>query len=127
VLAQDDGLVTSIVLSLFSDRRARADDIIPGGDSDRRGWWGDLVPPVEGDEFGSRLWLLSREKTTPQTLNRAREYAQEALAWLVADGHAKAVTVEAEETRRGVLGLLVVVTLTDGSQLDQRYQVPLAS
>ena len=126
-LAQDDGLVTAIIISLFSNRRARADDQLPAGGNDRQGWWGDLLPPVAGDQIGSRLWLLRREKTTPQTLNRAREYAQEALQWLVDDGQVSQVEVETEETRRGVLGMLIKVILLDGSQLEAVLNVDLNS
>jgi phage gp46-like protein len=46
---------------------------------------------------------------------------------LVPDGHASLVEVEAEETRRGVLGLLVRVTLVDGSNLNESYSLPVSS
>lgn len=95
-LATDAGLRTAVMVSLFTDRRARADDILPGDPADRRGWWGDLEPRVANDLIGSRLWLLAREKATSAALNRAREYAAEALAWLVADGVARTVDVEVE-------------------------------
>jgi phage gp46-like protein len=106
-LAEDDGLETAVILSLFTDRRAEDDDIIPDGTADRRGWWADAWPEIAGDRIGSRLWLLSREKQRREVLNRAREYAREALAWLVADGIARAIEVEAEIARPGVLGLSV--------------------
>jgi len=124
-LAQDDSLDTAIILSLFSDRRARADDELPDNSGDRRGWWGDLVPPVEGDQIGSRWWLLRREKNTLNTLNRAREYALEALQWLVTDGLAAKVEVEAEAVRREVLGVRVMVTLPSGDVLRRRYSLPV--
>lgn len=60
-LQLDDSLQTSILISLFSDRRARADDVLSGADGDRRGWWADAYPQIEGDQIGSRLWLLSRK------------------------------------------------------------------
>ena len=40
-LATDDGLRTAVIISLFTDARARADDPLPEADADRRGWWGD--------------------------------------------------------------------------------------
>lgn len=104
---EDDGLESAVVISLFTDRRAESDDEVEG--DDRRGWWGDLFPAVEGDRIGSRLWLLSREKQLPSVLIRAREYASEALQWLIDDGVASAVTVEAEVVRQGLLGLQVVI------------------
>jgi phage gp46-like protein len=121
-LATDDGLATAIVVSLFSDRRARADDQLPdGADGDRRGWWGDLAPPVEGDQLGSRLWLLAREKQLPSVVARAREYAEEALAWLVEDGIAERVEVAAEITRPGMLGLGIVIHRPQGGREEHRF------
>lgn len=111
-LATDDGLQTAVVISLFTDRRADAADL-PSGSSgaDQRGWWGDSFAEVEGDRIGSRLWLLAREKQTPATLLKARDYAKEALQWLIDDGIAREVLVQAEWVagRNGVLALTVQI------------------
>jgi len=130
-LATDEGLAAAVVISLFTDARARPEDFLPddarvpgeaaaygasGADlaRDRRGWWGDLVPPRQAAEMaehrtGSRFWLLSREKQTPETLRRAEEYAREALEWLIADGIARAVQVTAFIPRAGWLGLQITI------------------
>lgn len=112
-LAQDDGLETAIVISLFTDRRANDDDVLPSGGDDRRGWWGDTFAEVDGDRIGSRLWLLAREKQLPEVLVRAKQYAEEALQWLIDDGIARAVYVTAEAVTTnapaGTLGLLIEV------------------
>ena len=104
-LTTDDGLDTAILISLFTDARARADDAIPDGD-DPRGWWGDAFTAA-GDETGSRLWLLSREKQTASVLERARSFAREALSWLIEDGVARTVdvTVEAQPNDRLAIGV----------------------
>jgi phage gp46-like protein len=122
-LQLDDGLQTSILISLFSDRRARADDVLPGADGDRRGWWADAYPQIEGDQIGSRLWLLSREKELAEPLRRAKEYAEEALAWLVADGIAARVEVITSVPRRGVLGLAVAVKRLDGGLENYQFDM----
>ena len=48
-LLREDGLATSVILSLFLDRRAEADDELPdapaGVLSPRRGWVGDALAP----------------------------------------------------------------------------------
>lgn len=93
-LAADDGLQTAVVLSLFTDRLAELTDLPEG--AGRRGWWGDAYADVDGDRIGSRLWLLAREKLSQQTLTKAAGYAREALQWLVDDGVASAVNVQAE-------------------------------
>ena len=122
-LQLDDGLQTSILISLFSDRRARADDVLPGADGDRRGWWADAYPQIEGDQIGSRLWLLSREKELAEPLRRAKEYAEEALAWLVTDGIAARVEVITSVPRRGVLGLAVAVKRLDGGLENYQFDM----
>jgi phage gp46-like protein len=119
-LVSDHGLKTAALISLFTDRRARDDDELPDSTStDKRGWWGDLVSPeVEGDEIGSRLWLLSREKTTPETLTRAEQYAKEALQWMIEDGVAASIKVKAERVssyNATRLDLSVVIRKVDGS------------
>jgi phage gp46-like protein len=88
-LVGDDGIVTPMVVSLFSDRVARADDplpeYMPGQHFDRRGWWGDLTRgDGRADPIGSRLWLLHREKELPEVVARATEYVTEALKWVKA-------------------------------------------
>ncbi|EPN56356.1 Phage GP46, partial [Pseudomonas syringae pv. actinidiae ICMP 19079] len=51
-------LLRSVVISLFTWRRAEADD--PIDDAERFGWWGDTYPTQANDRIGSRLWLLRR-------------------------------------------------------------------
>jgi len=121
-LATDAGLRTAVILSLFTDRRAEAYDVLPDASGDRRGWWADAYAD---DRIGSRLWLLAREKQQPQVLARAREYAEQALRWMVDDGLATRVSVTAETVRTGVLGLRIVITLADGSRFEQETSYAL--
>ena len=104
-LVVDDGLRTAVIISLFTDRRARPDDPLPQDGADPRGWWGDVAAEDEDDLIGSRLWLLKRAKRTPENAAKAREYVEEALAWMVRDRVAKAVTVTTEITPQGWLGI----------------------
>jgi phage gp46-like protein len=113
-LEEDDGLKTAVIISLFTDRRANADDALPSGD-DRRGWWGDTLADVSGDKIGSRLWLLNREKQLSSVLVRAREYAIEALQWLVEDGAARSINATADIVRQGVLGLTIEIARPNGT------------
>jgi phage gp46-like protein len=108
-LDEDGGIETAVVLSLFTDRRAQPGDPLPDDTAGRRGWWGDAFPAIEGDRIGSRLWLLSREKQVPAVLARAREYALEALQWMIDDGIAESVNVSAEVVSPGVLGLQIQI------------------
>lgn len=117
--SETDPLVRAVIISLFTWRRANADDVTEG---DKMGYWGDAIaPPAANDRIGSRLWLLRRAKLTQQTFNDAREYAQEALAWLVEDGAANRVDVLTE--RYGVDGLAMAVQIVrmDGSAITLRF------
>ncbi|PZW46846.1 phage gp46-like protein [Humitalea rosea] len=107
-LAEEDGLATCVLISLFCDRRARSDDEIPDGTADRRGWVGDALGD-DGDRWGSRLWLLARAKRLAETLRRAEDYAAEALAWLREDGLADTVDIAASYDAGGrlVLGIAI--------------------
>lgn len=112
LLADDDGLLTSVLISLFTDRRARADDVLPNadqGDTDRRGWWGDELNPDAADRIGSRLWLNESAKQLPVVLQRDKQYGQEALQWLVDDGIAANVAVEAFSPRSGIRALAIAI------------------
>ena len=113
-LATDDGLRTAILISLFTDARARPDDRLPDEGADPRGWWGNAHSPVPGRELGSRLWLLGREKLTGAVVERARAYAAEALAWLKDDGIVSALAVEAARIGNHLLALKVTVDRPNG-------------
>ena len=76
---------------------------------------------MPGDQFGSRLWLLSREKVVPETVARAKEYAEEALAWLIEDGVASRVVVTAEATDAGLVVMEVVIVRPGERDLTARF------
>lgn len=126
-LAIDDGLETAVLVSLFTDRRAEASDRLPDGETSRRGSWVDAFPTAPNDYLGSRLWLLAREKQLPEVLERAREYAADALRWLVDDKIAAAVNVTAEVVRSGVLGLRVEIRKPTGDVVNYRYETAWAA
>lgn len=113
-------LNTSVLISLFTDRRANGDDKLPDG-TDPRGWWADAM---DGYKWGSRLWLLERARNLPETLRLAEEYAKESLTWLVKDGIAKKVNVSAVAigSCQNTLGLLVEIYKPDGKSLKWKYR-----
>lgn len=118
-LASENPLVRAVIISLFTWRRANPDDVLPG--AERMGWWGDSFASIANDQIGSRLWLLSREKLIESTVQRARRYAEEALAWLVNDGVAARVQVVAERQGIYTLALGVTVFKSDGKPMDIRF------
>lgn len=109
-------LTRSVLISLFTWRRAADDDALD--DEERFGWWGDSFPSVADDRIGSRLWLLRRVKLTRQTQLDAEFYAREALQWLIDDGHCSAIEIQSERLDAQRLNLRTVLTLADGERLD---------
>jgi phage gp46-like protein len=112
-LATVSGLETSTVMSLFSDRRARVDEV--ADPMKRRGWIGNLVSDRPNDNFGSGLWLYEQRKLLPDVVAGVRNEAQAALEWQAEDGIAKSVTasVTSDPTKRSI-SLLVDTQIADG-------------
>lgn len=127
-LARDDGFESAVLISLFTDRRASLEQIRAGEDkADLRGWWGDYAAEVEGDQTGSLLWLLRREKQTRETLTRARQYAEQALAWMIEDRAVRQISVTAEYAGIGMMHIGVDLFRPDGTRLTYRYDYEWAA
>lgn len=114
-LLPDNGLATAVLISLFTDARAPQLSELPQGEKSVRGWWGDLGEHITG----SLLWLVQREKVLPEVALRAQEYAEAALAWMLEDGVAEAITVEATLVRP--IGLQLRITITRGASKQYSY------
>ena len=123
----DYGLTTAVLVSLYTDRRATVDDNIPDGTDNRRGWWGDSIAEIEGDRIGSRLWLLDRSKTVQDNLNRAKDYIEESLEWMVEDGIAAAIEVTTERveiglTREYTIGARIDILRNEGDAFSMLFE-----
>lgn len=112
VLQTGSDLSTAILISVFTDRVANADDVIPDGSGDPRGWWGDFGEAVP---IGSRLWLLERAKQNDDTLQRAYDYLTECLQWLLDDGVVAKFDILVEWTRDSMLGAQILAYRKDGT------------
>ncbi len=111
-----DELAQAVLISLFSWRKSESDDGVQV--PHRQGWWGDSFATVTGDRIGSRLWLLQREKVTPDVLVRARDYAKESLQWLVDDQVVTSVDVTASRIGNDQIALQVISQLKNGKRFD---------
>lgn len=111
-LAVDYSLETIVVASLFTDVEATPEEIEAAGLEMQRGWWAeaDSLRDPDRPRMGSKLWLLSRGKTTIETLRRAEVYGLEALRWMIDAGVAASVEVLASRPRVGMIGLEVTIT-----------------
>lgn len=123
-LTSGTDLETAVLISLFTDRRADPDDVIPDGTGDPRGWWGDLYLATP---LGSKLWLLDRSKKTEAVRQAAQDYASDALAWLIDDGIAAAVDVTAQwqagvDPSQGFLAMAIEIDQPDGRTQTFNFQ-----
>lgn len=122
-LVADEGLETAVAISLFTDRRV-TDEQLPQGITEKRGWWGDMFADNDGDQIGSRLWTLQREKKTQELLRLAEDYAREALQWLIEDGVASSIGATAQFTGEAQSRTWeIVVSITRPSGRTSRFEV----
>lgn len=112
-LKADDGLETAVIISLFTDQRVEVDEL-PQGQKSRRGWWGDLFPDFDGDQIGSKLWLLDSGKQLTSELPRYQRFAKNSLDWLIQDGVASDISVVATYPKIGQLLLEIEITRPSG-------------
>lgn len=110
------GLIRAVMISLYTWRRAATDD--PVDDEELYGWWGDSYPAIADDRIGSRLWLLRRVKLTEATQRDAEFYANEALSWMLDDGHVIGIEITSERADINRLNLGVILTITVGDRIE---------
>lgn len=90
---EEDGFDTSILMSLYEERRADESEV-----SDpllRRGWAGNAVPIEGHPEVGSKNWLLEQSRNNDNTVNFTINYTNQCLQWMKQDGHVERVVVTA--------------------------------
>jgi len=121
-LSTTESLYSAVLYSLFTDRLASADDVIPDGTDDRRGSWADDF--IDEESEGSKLWLLDRSKQTQTVLNDAEQYAREALQWILDDKLATRIDVAASWAKMGWLLLQITIYSGDKPLVDFSVEVP---
>lgn len=121
-LEYDDGLESSILISLYSDARVSLEELQPGEIS-RRGFWGDAVDNPENHNTGSKLWMLDRATITSELLESAREWCEEALQWLIDDRIAESVTVTTayKPTDRSVMEIGIQIVRPTGNRVAYKF------
>ncbi|AUQ42584.1 phage GP46 family protein [Yersinia ruckeri] len=106
-----DNLTRAVIISLFTWRRADPDD-----DSEQpMGWWGDSYPTIQNDRIGSRLYLLQRTTLTNNTIELARGYLEQALAWLKDDGIVSRIAINVQRRGTEILAAEITLYRNDGS------------
>ena len=80
IVSFDDQIAESIFVSLFSDGRYGA-----AIGSDKRGWWGSVLPGSADASFGCTSWLIEKGVMTDSSISWVRDSIKKSLAWLVSD------------------------------------------
>ena len=88
LVTTNEGLKHAVLESLFSDAEAYGWQADRFGNSDKRGW----CFKSNLNEHGSKVWLLLREKTTPETEAALVGYINKALAWVNEYGSFELIT-----------------------------------
>lgn len=94
---------TSILYSIFGERRASSDEVVEP--QRRRGWIGN------GPDFenGSKLWLYEQARLTRDILNRIEDEARKSLEWLVGEGFAVSIDNVTATVSSGRVGLSIEI------------------
>ena len=87
-----NGLENAVLISFFSNKRVTFEQLASDKE-DRQGWWADLVSEPQGDEIGSRLWLIEKRKIVNSTILELESIMKDALQWLIEDGIAERVVI----------------------------------
>ena len=116
-LVRDPGFETAILISLFSQARAGAEDKLPDREGGLRGYWGDTLT---ARKLGSKLWLLDRARITNETRAECEEYAKACLQWMVEDGIA--TEIKATSTRNGIYRIDTAIKIIQTNKLDVSFK-----
>lgn len=73
--------------------------------------------------LGSRLHELQREKDVARVATLAKQYTEQALAPILADGRATQITVSVDQPHNGRLHLLIEVVAASGETLTFKHPV----
>lgn len=121
-LKVSDGLEASILVSLFSDRRAAADEV--ADPMRRRGWIGNLISEVPGDNHGSGLWLYEQARMTGEVVVGVKAEAVQSLEWMVDERLIDTVDAQViSEPSKRQLTLLMSVTDPQGNESIRAYRL----
>ncbi len=123
---RDTALRDSVIIALFTDKRAPDGDPLPVENGDRRGWWADALSALN-DALGSLLWTLERSLVNNETATLARGFAEDALEYLTRDRIATEVLVEGSVVRfaglrPNAIQLDVTIRRGDAPDIALRFQ-----
>lgn len=115
-LATGHDLETAVLISLFSNRLAQRD--YRPVDGNAQGWWADAYSEKP---IGSRLWQFYRSKKTSTTRAAVIDAVQEGLKWMIDDGIASQVIVDAYFVTSGGLQINITIQRPNDADINLHY------
>ena len=116
-LTSIEGLTHAVLQSVLNHANSTSNDRARMQNNERGGCWHETYVPA----IGSRDWTLLREKLTDQTVIRAKRFIEDALQWLVDDGHIMSADIEVKRLSGTAMSRIVMINMKDGST----FEVPL--
>lgn len=113
-----DSIESACLIALFTD--ARADASLVDSPAGRRGWIGNILND-NGRELGGLLWTLDQSRITQDIINKAEDYANEAVGKLVEDGICKKIIASVVTMATGQID--ISIEFIDGSGNSGRFSV----
>lgn len=120
-IVEDNGLGTSLFVSILSDGRADSSQVpIP---ERRRGWMGDTVTPFPGLTYGSTVWLFEQSALTENTINGTEDEIRKSLQWMIDTG--LSIKNEVTVIKSGVSNLNAIIKITspDGGSTEKSFNL----
>jgi len=113
LLIREDTLDSAVIMSLFSDARAKDDTKLPLDVSNKRGWCGDEYFNDHGSDWGSLMWTRYSSKTTEETRRFMVFAAKGSLQHLVDNNIAERVEVDGNWRSNSLLALEITIYKAD--------------
>ena len=116
-LKADNSFDTGVNLALFTDGRADKSEV--SNPEDQRGTIVDMF--TNGYRNGSNLWLLEQSRLDAGAVNRAIDYAKNALKYFVDLSLVQKISVDGYLTSKGVV-LVIVIKGLNGTIDKYKYE-----
>lgn len=116
-LKADNSFDTGVNLALFTDGRADKSEV--SNPEDQRGTIVDMF--TNGYRNGSKLWLLEQSRLDAGAVNRAIDYAKNALKYFVDLSLVQKISVDGYLTSKGVV-LVIIIKGLNGTIDKYKYE-----
>lgn len=116
-LKADNSFDTGVNLALFTDGRADKSEV--SNPEDQRGTIVDVF--TNGYRNGSKLWLLEQSRLDAGAVNRAIDYAKNALKYFVDLSLVQKISVDGYLTSKGVV-LVIIIKGLNGTIDKYKYE-----